>query len=176
MSGMPVFQEAGMTLRFGKGPLYEPIVAMDAKGNALYFPTLIIDFQVFEREKSVASNFEALTDIYIEEDLISDGYAAYPILNFNDGYVEPNLTITSFNPTTAGFSGNTPVAIMGTGFQAGAVSQVIIAGIPATFGRSQPNLLIVFTGTVLNPQPPGPIVIVDTSGNTYTSTGNFSYA
>jgi hypothetical protein len=177
LSGAPVFVSAGMTFEIWTGATYEPIVAMEPKtGQSLFFPKIDIRFNVFEREKAVNSNFEPLTDIFVEVDLVDDGYAAQPVLNFADGYVEPNITIAGFSPATGSINGNTPIAISGTGFDSNIVFQVLVAGVPATLGRSQPNLLIVFTGPVIgSPPPPGPITVIDTSGNLYVSSGNYTY-
>jgi hypothetical protein len=175
-AGVPPMVAAGMTFEQWVGATYEPIVAMDKSGMQLFFPKIDIRFNVFEREKQVSSNYEPLTDNYVGINLVDDGYTSQPVIDFSDGYVEPNITITGFSPDSGSISGNTPIAISGTGFNSGTIASITVAGIPAIISRESPTLQIIFTGPVIGTSSSsGPIIITDTLGNTYTSSGNFTY-
>jgi hypothetical protein len=168
---------AGISFTTWVGSTYAPIVAMDAAGNGIYYPSITIRFQAFEQEQFYAGNYEPIGGIDIIVDGYNDGYSiADGYNNLALGSINSPISITSFSPSSGSKAGGQWIAINGAGFlglQTGL--STLIADVPVTqqLIRSD-NLMLVQTGTSLQPVL-GTIQLTDILGTQYFSSTNYSY-
>jgi hypothetical protein len=179
LDGASILQQAQISFTTWEGSKYQPIVAMDAKGNGLFFPSISIRFTVFEQEFFVAGNYEPIGGVDLVVDGYTDGYSiADGYLNVGLGSISQPIQMTSFNPTSGPRGGATWVAISGQGFLGLApfpAVPILVCNVPVTQQLCRAdNLVLVQTGTSLQAIS-GPIQITDNLGNTYFSSTNYSY-
>jgi hypothetical protein len=184
--GPSAWQTAGLSFGTFQGAKYTHLDGIVAKkgiaGTHGKFPALEMRFSFWERcQLPVPQNFETFTDVYLQENLV-DGYnPANPIDNFIDGYIAPDITMTSVVPSSGTIQGGTLLFIYGTGFLANKLqdaSQLTICGSPAqTVQMRQPNVMMAITnpGVAGTAGQVGDIIFTDLQGNQYTLPNSYSF-
>ncbi len=180
-NGPSVWQTAGLSFGFIDGVSYEPYVgsvqiAGTDKYKMEYFPSLKMKISFVERNQApVPQNFESFSGISLLQENLVDGYnPANPIVNFIDGYVYPNVTVTSCSPASGSIQGNTLLIIQGTGFLNN-ISKVTVCGAVAKQVSVQsPTLMMVVTNPGISVGT-GDVVAYDEQGNPYTLHNGFTY-
>ena len=184
--GPSFWTTAGLTYGSLHGSKYEPYKGLAGKGTNLTkanFPTLEVTLSFVERNQNpVPQNFIDFSGIDLLQLNVVDGYnPANPIVNFIDGYILPDITLTGCTPNTGSFEGNTLLTITGTGFSAQKIqqaSQLTICGSPAaglTVDNSNTLTVITNQGVFGQGGVTGNVVLTDLQGNTYTLTDAFTY-
>lgn len=148
------------------------------------FEGLEVYFSFQERNQlPVPQNFpHNFTEATIQLNYV-DGYnPANAIDNLIDGYVFPNITLTSCSPNTGSFfNGNTLLNINGTGFSKQAIpnaSQLTVVGAPVkSLTVLSPTCIMAITNPAIHGTQGvlGNIVLTDLDGNTYTLSDSFTY-
>ena len=175
-NGELVWKNAGFAFAMMDNAKFGSFLGQDGKTK---YPSVQINFKVFERNHFVPGDYEALTgfDGYVDS---VDGYSINnPVVDFIKFTANPGLTISSFSPSSGSIQGNQMIVIQGTGFQAANLteqSQITIAG------KSVLSFLVKSQSTIIAITAPiptgvsGPIVITDEFGNTTTSITNYTYS
>ncbi len=159
---------------FGKISLL-PFQGMNHDGNKAKFPAISVPFSVWEINQlglpqNTNGNFES---VYLEVDL-GDGYNINnPLPNIADGYIIPNLSITSFTPTSGSVQGDTQVFITGNGFNPTGQYTVSFNGAIAKtpFVRSNQLMQVITNPSIGGATGSGNILIQDNLGNSYEISG-----
>ena len=178
--GPSFWQTVGVSFGFMDGVTYEPYEGTSAKGDKAYFPCIEMGMSFVERnQQPVRDNFESFTEVSTLQINLNDGYnPANPIVDFIDGYVPPNITLTSCGPATGTIQGGTMVTIKGTGFDPNKGLSLTLDGSPAAKMVVQSPTIIL---AVTNPGPGvtgtiGPVVITDAQNNQYSLPSGFAYS
>lgn len=144
------------------------------------FPCIRMRVMFWERNQDpVPANFVPFTGISVLQENLVDGYnPANPIVNFIDGYVLPDITITSCTPSSGSIQGNTLLVIQGTGFDANKLpnaSQLTVCGVAVKqLVVKSPTAIMAITNPGITTGS-GNIVITDLAGNSYQLTNGFTY-
>jgi hypothetical protein len=174
-SGELVWKEAGFAFALMEKARFGSFLGQDGK---TIFPSVQINFKVFERNQFCPEDFETFTgfDGYISE---VDGYNINnPYPDIVDFITNPGLNVNSIKPNSGTILGNTLVVIEGSGFsgiQISQQSQITIAGNAVLRWQVNSDTVIIAVTAYTNAPVVGPIVITDEFGNTATSTANFTY-
>lgn len=175
-NGELVWQEAGFAFALVEKAEIGSFLGQDGQTE---FPSIKINFKVFEKNQFVPDDYEALTgfDGYIDE---VDGYNVNnPVTNFITFNTNPNFTVSSFSPSTGSIAGNTLVVIQGSGFEEAGFSQqsqISIAGLAVQNWLVKSDTVMIAITSYADAPTAGPIVLTDKNGNTATSMQNFTYS
>jgi hypothetical protein len=143
------------------------------------FPAITLNLSLWEvNQLGLPINYPIiLGDIGIQLN-VADGYNINnPLNNFIDGYVYPNLTLTSISPNSGSIQGDTLCFITGQGFNAANTYTVSVNG---AVGKSvlvrSPVMLQFITNQSINAATgTGNLVVSDNLGNTATLTNGWTY-
>lgn len=179
-SGPSFWTNCNLSFGMMNGVKYLPYLGLNKDKTNAYFPSIQMRISFVERNQyPVPQNYETFTGISTLQENLVDGYnPANPIVDFIDGYIQPDITLTSCTPNTGSVQGNTLVVIQGTGFDVAklnVVNPLVICGAPvAQLVVRSPTVIMAVT----NPSPGvgvGNIVLTDFQGNTYTLGNGFTY-
>lgn len=175
--GEQVWKTANIAYATLEGDEYGSFLGQDGKTE---FPSIRLNMSVMEESQFVESNYNSMTNAFIEVDHY-DGYnLSIPVSNIADGYANPNLSLTTISVSSGSVLGGTMVQITGSGFEnviasGGSSYNVTLNGAPVSrlIVRSNTILLVVAgpgatTGT-------GNVVIKDSLGNIATLSGAWTY-
>jgi IPT/TIG domain len=148
--------------------------------NQTEFPSIRMHLSIMEQAQDVRSNYNDLTNAFIQTDNV-DGYnPSSPVLNVADGYANPNLSILSLNTSSGSVLGGTVVVIIGSAFANVISSQVSSSNV--TFnGAPVARLLVKTSEAIVVITGPGAatgtgnVVITDRFGNTTTLNDGWTY-
>ncbi len=176
-NGPSAWQTANLSFGAMMGVKHLPYMGLDKEKKTAYFPSIQMRMAVMERQQDpVPQNFESFSGIsLLREDLV-DGYnPANPITNFIDGYVYPNISLTSCTPNSGSIQGNTLLVIQGTGFLATKISTVTVCGAEVkSLVVKSPTVMLAITNPGITAGT-GDVVAYDEQGNSYTLTNGFTY-
>lgn len=181
VSDVSFWFQAGLSFGGMEGAKYQPYTGFAKKDEKVYFPTLELDLWFQENNQSpVPQNFIDFSGVYPLQINLYDGYnPANPIDNFVDGYIPPNITLTSCSPNSGSIQGNTLLVIQGTGFDPAKLEspfQLMICGSPAAAVKMQsPTVMMVVTNPGITTGI-GDIVFTDLFGIEYTLANGFTYS
>lgn len=188
-NGPSIWKTAGLSFGFMYGyklkklaGIFKAFSVQDQRIQA-YFPS--IEFKLSFEEKNqlpVLQNFNTkFTEVILTENLV-DGYnPANPINNFIDGYIFPDISLTSCTPGSGTINGQTLLVIEGTGFNAAKFKsplQLTICGSPVIkLVVKSPTVIQAITNPGINGTSgtPGDIVLTDNDGNVATLTNGYTY-
>lgn len=180
--GPSFWQQAGVAFGYIEGVQFKPYLGSvqiqgTDKYKAEYFPSLQMRIGFVERNQMpVPQNYESFSGIsLLREDLV-DGYnPANPITNFIDGYVYPNITLTSCSPNTGSIQGNTLLVVQGTGFLMQKIARITVNGAQVkSFNVKSPTVILAVTNPGITVGT-GDVVAYDQQGNAYTLHNGFTY-
>lgn len=174
-----IWQTAGLSFGALLEIDYEPYLGLNQKDEDNYFPSIQFTIQVVEKNiRPVPQNFTTFNNLNLQLNVV-DGYnIASPIVNFIDGYITPDISITSCTPNTGSVNGGTLVYVHGNGFSADKIKRAD----QLTFNGSPAKQITVLTPTLMlaltNPNVAGTgnVVFTDLQGNTYQLTNGFTFA
>lgn len=178
------WKQAGLSFGEIYDVIYEPLEGLHKTPNTkdmvqAMFPCIELRMATFERNKApVPQNYPTnLSKIELQINLV-DGYnPASPVVDFADGYIVPDISITSVSPNTGTIHGNTLVYVHGTGFAAEKIknaSQLTFCDSPAKqVTVLTPSLMLALTNP--NAAGIGDVVFTDLQSNTYKLTNGFTY-
>lgn len=176
-NGPSFWQTANLSFGAMLGVKYLPYMGLDKEKKAAYFPSIQMRISMVERDQMpVPQNFSSFSGIsLLREDLV-DGYnPANPITNFVDGYIYPNITVTSCSPSSGSIQGNTLLTLQGTGFLPQKIAKVTVCGAAVKqVNVLSPSVMLVITNPGITTGT-GDVVAYDEQGNTYTLTNGFTY-
>jgi hypothetical protein len=150
------------------------------KVEDMAFPTLTATWSCWEENQwGLPQNYpNSLTSISFSGSL-NDGYNINnPLPNTADGYINPNLSITSISPTSgSAVNGDTLVYISGTAFLPYNTYTVSFNGAIAKSPRVvNQNLISVITNQSINSNTGlGNVIISDNNGNSFTLINGWTY-
>jgi len=149
----------------------------DKHDKDAFFPVVEFRLSFWERNQlPVPENFETFTSVYLQENLVDAGNPANPIVPFIDGYIEPNVTITSCTPNTGSIQGQTLIAIQGTGFLPGKIIQLSVCGASITnFMIQSQTMIVAITVPGIIGISTGDVVLTDNLGNSYALVNGYTY-
>lgn len=176
-NGPSVWQTANLSFGAMKGVKYLPYMGFNKSKEVAYFPSIQMRISMVERQQNpVPQNFGSFSGIsLLREDLV-DGYnPANPITNFIDGYVYPNISLTSCSPSSGTIQGNTMLTLQGVGFLAEKIAKVTVCGAAVkTISVLSPSVMLVVTNPGITAGT-GDVVAYDEQGNAYTLTNGYNY-
>jgi hypothetical protein len=180
-----VWEQSGVSFGAMHGANYLPYEGMSGGKDSkdIKFPTLEFEMSLVERcLQPVTQNFpHGFNEAYIELDYVDGSNPANAIPNLIDGYVQPNITLTSCSPSSGPIAGNALLLIQGTGFSIEKIvsaSQLTIAGSPAkSLTVKSPTAILAITNAGVNGSQGmlGDIILTDVQGNQYTLLDSFTY-
>ncbi len=181
--GPSFWQTAGLSFGRMYGATYIDYDGFDINKKEVFFPSIQLSLDFVERNQQPVPqpNQEDFTSVYLQENIISQENPANPIDNFIDGYVVPNITITSCTPSSGTIQGNTLLIIQGTGFNSATLtylSQLNICGVPVQqLVVKSPTVIMAITSPAVIGvvSQLGDVIITDTAGNTYDLINSFTY-
>lgn len=176
-NGPSAWQTANMSFGAMIGVKHLPYMGLDKEKKAAYFPSIQMRMAVMERgQDPVPQNFISFTGISTLQENLVDGYnPANPILDFVDGYIVPNISLTSCTPNSGSIQGNNLLVIQGAGFLAEKIAQVKVCGAQVKkISVLQPNVMLVVTNPGITAGT-GDVVAYDEQGNSYTLHNGFTY-
>lgn len=160
---------------------YEHFYGFDKAGQEVDFPAVQFRLSLFEQNQlPVPQNYPIpFNSISMLRLNLIDGYApGDPINDFIDGYVFPNLLISSCSPSSGSIVGGTILSITGTGFDKVKLqnaSQLTICGIPASnVSILSPTLMKAVTSPTMNVKL-GNLVFTDLAGVSASLTNAYAY-
>lgn len=154
----------------------KPFIGRDKDGRDIVFPTLTISLSLIERNQlgltqNYPNNFTSAT---LQLDLV-DGYnPANPIINFIDGYITPNITVSNVSPNAGTIQGGTLITLTGTGFNI-LTKQITVCGAPTRGFQVISLTQIQFITSPGIAVGVGDIVFTDNQNNTTVIPGVFTY-
>jgi hypothetical protein len=179
-NGPSVWQTAGLSYGSLNNVKFGHFQGLNKDGKlSVDFPSIQYRLSFVERNQlPVAQNYQSFSHVTYQQS-IYDGYnIANPINNFVDGYVYPNITLTSCSPNTGTIKGYTLVQINGTGFTAGKIqslSQITVCGAQvASFLIQSETVIIIVTNPGITTGI-GDIVLTDLDSNKYVLSNAFTY-
>lgn len=175
--GPSVWQTAGLSFGAMQSVRYMPYLGLDKDKKHAYFPSIQMRISLLERaQQPVPQNYEAFSGISTLQENLVDGYnPANPIVDFIDGYVYPNISLTSCVPNSGTINGNTLLTIYGTGFPAEKIARVSVCGADVrAFNVQSPTVLLAVTNPGITTGT-GDIVAYDQQNNPYTLHNGFTY-
>lgn len=175
--GPSVWKTSNLSFGAMIGVKHLPYMGLDKEKKTAYFPSIQMRMAIMERAQApVPQNYESFSGIsLLREDLV-DGYnPANPITDFIDGYIYPNITITSCLPNSGTIQGNSLLVIQGTGFLAEKIAEVKVCGAAVkSINVLSPTVIMVVTNPGISVGT-GDVVAYDQQGNAYTLTNGFTY-
>lgn len=183
-SGPSVWQTAGLSFGTLNSIKYDKFPGLDKTGKMpVDFPCMQFRLSFWERNQlPVAQNYEAFTGIdLLELDYVPESNPGNPINNFIDGYVYPDINLSSVLPSVGSIAGGTLITIKGTGFLSQKIqsaSQLTVCGVPvAQVVVKSPTILMAITnpGVIGTENITGDIVLADNVGHVYTLANSFTY-
>lgn len=156
---------------------------LDKDGNLeVHFPAIIFRLSVFERQQlPVPNNYTIPINSFSIDINLVDGYSPANPINFIDGYVYPNIYLSSCNPSSGSIQGGTTVLLTGQGFFSNKLSDqssITIAGAPVSVWEIKTdNLIQLLTppGIIGTSGQTGAIVLTDNLGYTYNLSNCYTY-
>jgi hypothetical protein len=176
-SGEQVWKSANIAYAEMHNDQYGSFLGADGSTE---FPSIKLNIKMMEETQNVLSDFNSLNKVSIEVDLY-DGYnLSNPVKNITDGYVNPNLGISSLSVSSGSIAGGTLVTILGAGFQN--INSSLTPSFAATFNNVPVNSLIVKdTNTMLvktgaaSQTGIGNVILTDILGNSINLVDGWTY-
>jgi len=176
-NGEQVWKTANIAYALLDKDEYGSFLGSDSKTE---YPSLKISLRVMEETQFVDSNYQSLLGVDATISNV-DGYnTSNPVLHVADGYINPNLSITSISLSTGPVTGNSFVIIIGNGFDNITTSNTITESL--TFNNAAASKLIVKSNTSIvaitgpgQTTGTGDIVLTDNFGNVSIVSSGWTY-